>query len=642
CTEDMALWFGGTQRRFAATRPLNASAGCVVQFWLKTGTAALPPCERPDLTCANASCGEDVFLQYQPPASTTWTTIAHLPAAQYSQWTKVCVPIPPGAQVSGVRFRWFQPEHSLVSGQASDNWALDAVAIDAAPLNADSPYETLLNDAVWHAPDGTVVFAGDTLFLADDSTPYFTLSSALCPQANAWASIQYSRLDIQGLAWLFGTDNACPGDIPPPLGLDAASSVPPGTVFEWSRDGQILPEPPNASIVQLPPLERSARIRLVAAHPTCGLDTAQILVRRPATARTLTLDNDPRPYLERCLSSQQAFVLHSVVGHADTLCPLVGWQVQVGPDGPWQNYAPPSPQLLVQSFEAMALELCGSTTFEQKLALRLRSVHACDCAAEQDYVYFSEPFVLLLFYEPIADSVVFSIEEDTLCQDSDFPNYELSYRPEAPVGDDFDAGVVVKRWRIVRPDGQVHQADTLPSGTWFHPTGWYRITATISGPGECVVFEKQDSFYVKTCAGCSGYCGLPGEYRIFAPSWACQNDCNPAYRIVLNAYPRARIVRVETYRDGWHQYDRYPFLELQDLVVTDGMGNVVEMPEPETDYYMDLPLEVKFTLDHCFDDATDFGLRPVMRMLYSPGVYFYLALPPAWTDVVPRAKKVED
>ena len=638
CSNDRALWFGGVERRFATTRYLNTSVGCAVRFWLRTGSDPAPPCERPDLPSPNPLSGEDVFLQYQPQGTTAWTVMAHLSAADYAEWTQVCVPIPAAAQTPATRFRWFQPERSIVGGQPSDNWALDAVSIDAA-LPASSVYDYLDGDAVWHAPDGAVVHAGDTLAVADAATAFFTLSSASCPAISVTSDMQYGTLSLNGLAWQGANIGACPGDPPPPLGVDASSSVPPGAAYAWFLNNVPLPFPPQTPAVQLPPMDASSVVRLVVSHPTCGGAEVTLAVPRPEPPQVYAIGDEPFRRAKRCLSSNDTFVLSPLAAASDTMCPVVGWQVKNGDDGAWTTYDNAGPALAIPSFSALAVEINGSTTFEQKLKLSFRTVHECACAAGGTYVYHARPFELVLVYEPVPDSADFYIEEDTLCMSSAFPNPYLAYHPETEVEEPFNHGLGFALWRIQLPDGGVFETPNIPEEETFNQQGLYRITAVISGPEGCVVFEKQDSIYLKDCSGAltDGFV-VVGSYHINGTPWICQGDCDPRYQIIFNAMPYARFVRLERYEDGWESFSLFPFGNLEDLTVTDGTGAVIDPPEPNTSYPVSLPMTVEFWLDECFDEAAGFGLRPVIRYIVSNGVFYYIRLPPIYTDVISKSR----
>jgi len=106
--------------------PAVAPAGGTICFDLlfaEQGDAS--PCEGPD------EPDEGVFLQYSTNGGTTWTTITYFDPnggndPQLVNWNNWCFPIPPGALVNGVQFRWFQDADS---GAEYDHWGIDNVQI---------------------------------------------------------------------------------------------------------------------------------------------------------------------------------------------------------------------------------------------------------------------------------------------------------------------------------------------------------------------------------------------------------------------------------------------------------------------------------------------------------------------------------
>jgi gliding motility-associated-like protein len=83
------------------------------------------PCEGPD------EPDEGVFLQYSTNGGATWVTIEYFDPnggndPQLVNWNNWCFPIPAGALVNGVQFRWFQDADS---GAGYDHWGIDNVQI---------------------------------------------------------------------------------------------------------------------------------------------------------------------------------------------------------------------------------------------------------------------------------------------------------------------------------------------------------------------------------------------------------------------------------------------------------------------------------------------------------------------------------
>lgn len=114
--ETVALNFG----------PAVAPAGgtiCFDMLFAEQGNAS--PCEGPD------EPDEGVYLQYSTNGGATWTTIHYFDPnggndPQLVNWNNWCFPIPAGALVNGVQFRWFQDADS---GAEYDHWGIDNVQI---------------------------------------------------------------------------------------------------------------------------------------------------------------------------------------------------------------------------------------------------------------------------------------------------------------------------------------------------------------------------------------------------------------------------------------------------------------------------------------------------------------------------------
>lgn len=83
------------------------------------------PCEGPD------EPDEGVYLQYSTDGGANWITIEYFDPnggndPQLVNWNNWCFPIPAGALVNGVQFRWFQDADS---GAEYDHWGIDNVQI---------------------------------------------------------------------------------------------------------------------------------------------------------------------------------------------------------------------------------------------------------------------------------------------------------------------------------------------------------------------------------------------------------------------------------------------------------------------------------------------------------------------------------
>lgn len=127
------IWMGDQSGvpRTLETLPLNfgpavAPAGGTICFDLlfsEQGDAS--PCEGPD------ESDEGVYLQYSVDNGATWITIHYFDPnggsdPQLINWNNWCFPIPAGALVNNVKFRWFQDADS---GAEYDHWGIDNVEI---------------------------------------------------------------------------------------------------------------------------------------------------------------------------------------------------------------------------------------------------------------------------------------------------------------------------------------------------------------------------------------------------------------------------------------------------------------------------------------------------------------------------------
>ena len=106
--------------------PAVAPAGGIICFdMLFSEQGDNSPCEGPD------EPDEGVYLQYSTDGGANWITINYFDPnggndQQLVNWNNWCFPIPAGALVNGVQFRWFQDADS---GAEYDHWGIDNVEI---------------------------------------------------------------------------------------------------------------------------------------------------------------------------------------------------------------------------------------------------------------------------------------------------------------------------------------------------------------------------------------------------------------------------------------------------------------------------------------------------------------------------------
>lgn len=123
-----SLWFGGSGSRYAATQPLNTSAGGFARFELRIASGAsntwngLSPPYSP------------IVLEYTNSNTLGgWVQIGSFGGTIYLAWTNIYLALPTRAQAALTQFRWRQ---LYTRGVNYDHWALDDVQVNADPAPA--------------------------------------------------------------------------------------------------------------------------------------------------------------------------------------------------------------------------------------------------------------------------------------------------------------------------------------------------------------------------------------------------------------------------------------------------------------------------------------------------------------------------
>ncbi len=197
------MWMGPatTQPRQFVSPTFNATCGGTICFDFVMAVQGTPsPIEGPDLS------EEGISLQYSLNNGTTWVDIVYfMPNGQelpsnpgpgfpmnppfnssgtpYTVWNSVCKPIPLAAQVSNVKFRWYQ---QAGSSNDFDHWGLDNVQVS---INSDLMDAILLSTGVTYT-----VPPSDTFFVhpTNDSMFIFFFNN-LAYQSNPL--LQYTGFD---------------------------------------------------------------------------------------------------------------------------------------------------------------------------------------------------------------------------------------------------------------------------------------------------------------------------------------------------------------------------------------------------------------------------------------------------------------
>jgi PKD repeat protein/uncharacterized membrane protein len=117
-----SLYFNGSSTRDAITKPVNASAGGNIKFYLEISSGSSP--------CEMADYGENVILSYSTNGGSTWVIIQTYLTGSYTSFTSISETIPAGARTNATLFKWSQPVNS---GLGCDNWSIDNVSISIVP-----------------------------------------------------------------------------------------------------------------------------------------------------------------------------------------------------------------------------------------------------------------------------------------------------------------------------------------------------------------------------------------------------------------------------------------------------------------------------------------------------------------------------
>lgn len=124
-----ALWFGTNTVRSATTMPLPLQGEARMEFQLKAGSQDTEVSPFWD----NSESGESIVLEYSVDGF-TWKLLQSFDTSgtQFSNWSRLSIPIPSTANSPRTQFRWRQLKHS---GAGFDTWALEDVCIrvDAPP-----------------------------------------------------------------------------------------------------------------------------------------------------------------------------------------------------------------------------------------------------------------------------------------------------------------------------------------------------------------------------------------------------------------------------------------------------------------------------------------------------------------------------
>ncbi|MCB0755834.1 MAG: gliding motility-associated C-terminal domain-containing protein, partial [Flavobacteriales bacterium] len=157
------MWMGDAtpQPRILTTQAFDLSTGGTICYEMRYAVQAeAAPCEGPD------EPQEGVYLQYSIDNGANWVTIDYIdPIGGYdpviTSWQQYCYGIPPAAQTTNTKIRWFQ---DATSGAEYDHWGLDNVFIS---IN-DPSYSYLWEHNGYTGPEPPMVTVdGDSIFVVN-------------------------------------------------------------------------------------------------------------------------------------------------------------------------------------------------------------------------------------------------------------------------------------------------------------------------------------------------------------------------------------------------------------------------------------------------------------------------------------------
>lgn len=155
---NFALYFNHAGTRLLESNDYDFTGGGIIRFSLLIAESSN--------SCADASPGEDVVLEFSTDGGSTWTIAETFFEDQYPEFTEIDFVVPLAAQTAATRWRWRQLSHS---GAGLDLWALDEIKLFryTTQVNAYSIQWSPgapLNDSTIVAPSATASFGSSFEF----------------------------------------------------------------------------------------------------------------------------------------------------------------------------------------------------------------------------------------------------------------------------------------------------------------------------------------------------------------------------------------------------------------------------------------------------------------------------------------------
>jgi len=186
CAADMIdnspyFWAGDLSAngsRYVTTSALDVTLGGEILFYMRYGA------DDPVTGCDSPNVNEGVYLQYSIDNGVNWVDMNYWDSSgiltdDVYTWNQYTSSVPPNAQTTSTKFRWFQP---LSSGTDYDNWGLDNILVSA---NANA-------DFLWDFGDGNTSTIQTPCHTYATPGDYVVSLSIITASCNSSASVTFN------------------------------------------------------------------------------------------------------------------------------------------------------------------------------------------------------------------------------------------------------------------------------------------------------------------------------------------------------------------------------------------------------------------------------------------------------------------